>query len=409
MQAIEAQLSWPGKGANSVVSPARLVEEPAFAHGDHRDNRILHGDNLPALATLAADMAGQIQCIYIDPPYATGACYDHYDDAADLSGWLDMMHPRLMLLHRLLAADGVLFVQIDGRQLGYLKVMLDEVFGRRNWLNDIVWKRRGGSANPSSRLNNVTDFIVCYGKSEQSALRPVYSRHDAHTRAYIACRFRHVHEGRRFMLAPVERNKALGDRPPLRYEYRGYTPRHGWMMKREKLEELDAAGRLHWNSKGRPNRRVFLDDYAGQPVGNLWTDIKVINPMSRERLAFDGQKPEALLRRLLQLCTKPGDLVLDAFAGSGTTAAVAHKMKRRWIAVEQSLACREVLLPRLVRVVEGADSAGITQAEGWSGGGGFRFFRVEQGIDCHTRQGGRTRGCRGHRSRESERGDPQQT
>jgi adenine-specific DNA-methyltransferase len=358
MQRIEAELTWPEKDREPPVSAVRLIEEPASGHGDDSDNRIVHGDNLPALAVLAAEMPGRIQCAYIDPPYATGTSYDHYDDDANLTGWLAMMHPRLRLLHRLLADKGVLFVQIDGRQLGYLKVMLDEVFGRQNWLNDIVWKRRGGSANPTSRLNNVTDFIVCYGKSEQSALRQVHSRHDAHTRAYIERRFRHVHEGRRYMLAPVERNKALGDRPPLRYEYQGYTPIHGWMMKRDKLEQLDAAGRLHWNSKGRPNRRVFLDDYVGQPVGNLWTDIKVINPMSRERLAFDGQKPEA-------------------FAGSGTTAAVAHKMNRRWIAIEQSAACCHVLLPRLERVVDGADPAGITAAEGWTGGGGFRFFRVD--------------------------------
>jgi adenine-specific DNA-methyltransferase len=377
MQSSETELTWPAKDRAPACSPASLIEERASGHGDRSDNRIIHGDNLPALAALAGELAGRVQCAYIDPPYATGTSYDHYDDDADLPGWLALMHPRLLLLHRLLADDGVLFVQIDGRQLGYLKVMLDEVFGRRNWLNDIVWKRRGGSANPTSRLNNVTDFIVCYGKSHQSALRPVYSRHDAHTRAYIACRFRYVHEGRRFMLAPVERNKALGDRPPLRYEYRGYTPRHGWMMKRDKLEQLDAAGRLHWNSKGRPNRRVFLDDYAGQPVGNLWTDVKVINPMSRERLAFDGQKPEALLRRLLQLSTDPGDLVLDAFAGSGTTAAAAHKMRRRWIAIEQSPACRRVLLPRLQRVVNGADTAGVTAAENWEGGGGFRYFRIE--------------------------------
>jgi adenine-specific DNA-methyltransferase len=373
MQSVEAMLTWPDKQREPSVLPAQLIEEPASAYGDRSDNRIIHGDNLPAMAALAAELAGRVQCAYIDPPYATGTSYDHYDDDADLTGWLAMMHPRLRLLHRLLADDGVLFVQIDGRQLGYLKVMLDEVFGRRNWLNDIVWKRRGGSANPTSRLNNVTDYIVCYGKSDQSALRPVYSRHDAHTQAYIDRRFRHVHEGSRYMLAPVERNKALGDRPPLRYEYRGYTPRHGWMMKRDKLEQLDAAGRLHWNSKGRPNRRVFLDDYAGQPVGNLWTDIKVINPMSRERLTFDGQKPEALLRRILQLCTNPGDIVLDAFAGSGTTAAVAHKMHRRWIAIEQSSACRKVLLPRLRRVVDGTDPAGITPAEGWAGGGGFLF------------------------------------
>jgi adenine-specific DNA-methyltransferase len=376
MQSPEVELAWPGKDTDPITSLPRLIEKHSFRHGDRSDNRIVHGDNRPSLAALVGKFAGQVRCAYIDQPYATGATYNHYDDDDDLAGWLAMMHPRLRLIHRLLADNGVLFVQIDARQLGYLKVLLDEVFGRSNWLNDIVWKRRGGSANPTTRLNNLTDFIVCYGKSEQAALRQVHSRHDEHTRAYIDRRFCHVHQGRRFMLAPVERNRALGDRPPLRYEYRGYTPRHGWMMRRDKLEQLDAAGRLHWNSRGRPNRRVFLDEYAGQPIGNLWTDIKVINPMSRERLAFDGQKPEALIRRLLQLSTDPGDLVLDAFAGSGTTAAVAHKMRRRWIAIEQSTACREVLLPRLRRVLDGADPAGITTTEGWTGGGGFRYFRV---------------------------------
>jgi adenine-specific DNA-methyltransferase len=379
MPAAPAHLLWSGKDRQTAPldpATARLIEEPKLSHRDG-DNLVIHGDNLPALACLATTLAGQVKCVCIDPPYNTGATFDHYADDADLPAWLSMMHPRLVLLRRLLRDDGVLFVQIDGRRLGYLKVLLDEVLGRARWLNDIVWKRRGGSANPNTRLNNVVDFIVCYGKSDRAALQPVFSPDDANTRAYIHRRFRHFHQGRRFMLAPVERNAALGDRPGLRYEYRGYLPRHGWMMRRDKLEKLDAAGRLHWNSKGRPNRRVFLDDYPGQPVGNLWTDVKVINPMACERLDFDSQKPEALVRRLLQMSTQQGDLVLDAFAGSGTTAAVAHKMRRRWIAIEQGAHCRTVLAPRLRRVVDGLDTAGITSAECWSGGGGFRFFRVE--------------------------------
>jgi adenine-specific DNA-methyltransferase len=376
MQGVRTELVWCGKESGAAAPAARLIEEPDQAYGDGGDNWIIHGDNLPALTALAAEMAGQVKCACIDPPYSTGAALAYYTDDADLPGWLAMMHPRLVLLRRLLRDDGVLFVQIDGRRLGYLKVLLDEVFGRSRWINDIVWKRRGGSANPNTRLNNVTDFILCYGKTEQAALRQVFTRTDEHTCAYVQKRFRHVHQGKRFMLAPVERNAALGDRPALRYEYHGYTPRHGWMMQRVKLEQLDAAGRLHWNSKGRPNRRVFLDDYPGQPIGNLWTDIKVINPMARERLAFDGQKPEALLRRLLQLSTDPGDLVLDAFAGSGSTAAAAHKMKRRWIAVEKGAHCRDLLAPRLRRVIDGRDRGGVTRLEGWTGGGGFRFFHV---------------------------------
>jgi adenine-specific DNA-methyltransferase len=167
------------------------------------------------------------------------------------------------------------------------------------------------------------------------------------------------------MLAPVERNAALGERANLRYEYKGYRPRYGWMMSQAKLEALDAEGRLHWNSRGRPNRRVFLDDYRGQPIGNLWTDVKVINPMAQERLDFEGQKPEALLERILQISTRPGDLVLDAFAGTGTTGAVAHKLGRRWVMIEQGAHCESIIVPRLRRVVSESGR-----------GGGYRFERV---------------------------------
>ncbi len=181
------------------------------------------------------------------------------------------------------------------------------------------------------------------------------------------------------MLAPVERNEKLGLRETMRYEYKGYTPKWGSMMCRENLERLDAVNRLHWNSRGRPNRRVFLDEYEGRPIGNLWTDIKVINPMASERLEFDGQKPEALIRRILSLTTEPGDWVLDSFAGSGTTGSVAHKMGRRWIMIEMGGHCHTHVIPRLRRVIDGKDRGGITEAVNWRGGGGFLYFRASRG------------------------------
>jgi adenine-specific DNA-methyltransferase len=373
------ELTWPGKEAPPQPERCALVEVHELGHRGGEglfDNRLIHGDNLPVLTALAAELAGQAKCVYIDPPYNTGATFPHYADGMALGRWLGLMHARLRLLRQLLRDDGFLFVQMDGRGVGYLKVLLDEVFGRGRWVNDIVWKRRGGSANPNNRLNNVTDFLLWYAKGDDYAIEPVYTRDDEATRAYVAERFTHALHGRRFMLAPVERNAALGVRENLRYEYKGYRPRHGWMMSRAKLERLDAEGRLHWNGKGRPNRRVFLEDYRGQPVGNLWTDIKVINPMAQERLGFESQKPEALLRRVLQLATRPGDLVLDAFAGSGTTGAVAHKLGRRWIMIEQGAHCRGLIAPRLRRVVDGADPGGITAAVGWGGGGGFRFYEA---------------------------------
>jgi adenine-specific DNA-methyltransferase len=376
-------LTWPGRDAPPCPVTSALLEEPALSYppgrAGPRTNRLIQGDNLPALATLAGELAGQVQCVYIDPPYNTGCTFPGYDDAAAQGDWLSMMAARLPLLRDLLCPGGFLFVQIDARQLAYLKVLLDELFGRRCWVNDIVWKRRGGSANPTNRLNNVTDFILWYARTEHSTIQPVYSRQDDNTLAYIAERFTRTIDGRRYMLAPVERNAALGVRETLRFEYKGYRPRYGWMMSRAKLQRLDDAGRLHWNGRGRPNRRVFLDDYRGQPVGNLWTDIKVINPMAQERLAFDGQKPEALVQRVLQLSTRPGDLVLDAFAGSGTTGAAAHKMGRRWALIEQGSHCRTLIAPRLARVIDGTDPGGITADTGWQGGGHFSFFSAGDG------------------------------
>jgi adenine-specific DNA-methyltransferase len=176
MQARRAELIWQGKNLGEPPS-AHLVEEPDLAHGVSGDNRIIHGDNLAALSALVEELVGQIKCVYIDPPYNTGSVFGHYSDDDNLSEWLSMIHPRLVLLRRLLSDEGVLFVQIS-RQVGYLKVLLDEVFGPARWLNDVVWKRRGGSANAETRLNNVTDFILCSARLDDEsrqagAARPV--------------------------------------------------------------------------------------------------------------------------------------------------------------------------------------------------------------------------------------------
>jgi len=368
-QKIEQRLLVEDSG-KSYRASRRLSDRDLF------DNRLIFGDNLLALKALEPEFAGRIKCIYIDPPYNTRGAFAHYGDSVEHSLWLAFIGERLALLRRLLREDGFIFVQIDNNEMAYLKVLMDELFGRRHFINDIIWKRRGGSANPNHRLNNVTDYILWYSKSDCYRIAPLHSKGDENTRAYIARRFVNEHEGRKYMLAPIERNEKLGLRETMRYEYKGYTPRWGWMMSRENLERLDAANRLHWNSRNRPNRRVFLEDYEGQPIPNLWTDIKVINPMASERLEFDGQKPEALIRRILALTTDPGDWVLDSFAGSGTTAAVAHKMGRRWIIIEVGEHCHTHAMPRLKRVIDGEDQGGITGAVDWRGGGGFRYFRA---------------------------------
>lgn len=378
------ELHWQGKGdavkaAENV--PRRVLKlDSSLSYGAaDSQNMILQGDNLDVLKAMLPYFRSAVKCIYIDPPYNTHAVFEHYVDNFPHGDWLSMMYPRLELLRDFLADDGSIFVQIDNGEQAYLKVLMDEIFGRENFVNDIIWKRRGGSANPSNRLNNVTDYILWYTRSQNYEINFVYSKDDENTKKYIEERFTNELNGKKYMLAPVERNAKLGLRENLRYEYKGYIPKYGWMMSQKNLEQLDNEHRLHWNSKGRPNRRVFLDEYKGQPINNLWTDVFVINPMSGERVDFDGQKPESLIQRILQLATQEGDLVLDAFLGSGTTAAVAHKMNRRYIGIELGDHAITHVVPRLCNVVDG-EQGGISKAVNWQGGGGFKFYRLGEKL-----------------------------
>ncbi len=382
------ELTWIGKEKTPKLEPRILLEEPEKSYhaaervseNDIFDNKLIFGDNLLALKSLEQEYTGKVKCIYIDPPYNTGSAFEHYDDGIEHSLWLSLMKDRLMLLKNLLRDDGFIFVQIDNNEMAYLKILMDEVFGRSNFVNDIVWKRRGGAANPSNRLNNVVDYILWYAKSDNYEITPVFTKDDENTQKYIEERFTGDFEGKKYMLAPIERNKKLGLRETMRYEYKGYIPEWGWMMSKENLIKMDKSNRVHWNSKGRPNRRVFLEDYPGQPIGNLWTDIKVVNPMAIERLDFDGQKAEALIARVIELSTSPGDIVLDSFSGTGTTGATAHKMGRKWIMVELGEQCHNYIVPRLKKLINGEDQGGISKAVKWKGGGGFRYYRLAPSL-----------------------------
>lgn len=325
-------------------------------------NRLIYGDNLLAMAALLAgneqipSLRGKIDLIYIDPPFDSKADYrtkivlpgadieqkptaieqfaysDTWQDGT--ASYLSVISTRLYLMKEMLANTGSIYVHIDWHVGQYVKIVMDEIFLKENFRNEIVWKRKGGSANPSNQFGIVTDAILFYAKSDESYFLPSYTLDSEETKTYISERFRNTFDGRRYMLAPIERNAALGMRENLRYEYNGYIPQYGWMMSRNKLEAFDRENRLHWNSKGKPNRRVFLDEYKGQPIENLWTDIYVINPMARERINYDTQKPEALLSRILETSCPSGGLVGDFFSGSGTTASVAERLGLRWIAVD---------------------------------------------------------------------------
>ena len=383
------ELTWIGKDQRPKLEPRILLEDPQKSYHaarrvtdfDFFDNRAIHGDNLLALKALEQEFTGRVKCIYIDVPYNTGSAFEHYDDGVEHSVWLSLIRDRLALLRTLLADDGFIFVQIDNNEMAYLKVLLDEVFGRANFINDIIWKRRGGSANPNNRLNNVTDFILWYAKSRDYEINHIFSKDDENTQRYIKERFVFKGaDGRLYRKSPLE---SPNPRPTLMYEYKGYKPpKNGWSISPEVMEEWDKAGRLEFpqDKTQAINRKAFLDEYSGQPVSNLWTDISVINPMSKERLNFDGQKPEALIERVIRLSTNPGDWVLDSFGGSGTTAATAHKLGRRWITVELGEHCHTHILSRLRRVIDGQDVGGITEAVGWKGGGGFRYYTLAPSL-----------------------------
>ena len=318
-------------------------------------NRLIWGDNKLVMASLLKEFKGRIDLIYIDPPFDVGADFTMnvpigdgketvFKDQSclemvafsDMWGergekYLHMMFERLSLMKVLLSEKGSIYVHCDWHVNYMMRSLLEDVFGRERFANEIIWKRKGGSANPLNRYGVVTDTILQFSKTDDYVFEPECTRESEEAKQYMAERFRSELNGRKYMLAPIERNAALGVRPNLIYEYKGYTPQYGWMMTRAKLADFDEQGKLHWNSNARPNRRVFLDEYKGQPIENLWTDIYVINPMAEERVDYATQKPEALLERIIKASSNEGDLVADFFCGSGTTGAVAERLGRRWI------------------------------------------------------------------------------
>jgi len=307
----------------------------------------------------APSLRGKIDLIYIDPPFDSKADYrtkvllpgvtleqkptvieqfaysDTWSDGT--ASYLAMITPRLVLMRELLSDSGSIYVHLDWHVGHYVKVVLDEVFGRDNFVNEIIWKRKGGSANPSNRLGVVTDSLFWYSKGHSYMVNPINMLDTPDVKKYIDERFTNIDErsNRRYMKSPIV---SPNFRANLIYEYKGYSPpKNGWSITLDIMRKWDAEGKLYFPPNGQGNRiyrKIFLDEYAGQPIQNLWTDIFVINPVAHERLEFDTQKPESLLERIVSLSTHENSLVADFFSGSGTTAAVAEKLGRRWVATD---------------------------------------------------------------------------
>jgi adenine-specific DNA-methyltransferase len=346
----------PKPGLTSLF-PGQMGELPlgGFDIDKTKINRLIWGDNLLAMqALLAQGYAGKIDLIYIDPPFLSSADYSFqlsiegkqvdkepniierlaYTDTWEggMDSFLDMMYPRLQLMKRLLSNTGSICIHLDYHVVHYIKVLLDEIFGIDNFLNEIIWKRKSATSYASKRFGIANDTILWISKTPEFTFNPEYSLEDENTKKYIKERYRFkTEEGR------VYKVDNLGNpdyRPNLIYEYKGYKPpANGWAVSLEKMGQMDKEGRLEFPKKkdGRIMRRQFLDEYQGQIVQNLWLDIPIVNSQAKERLDYPTQKPEALLERIIKASSNEGDLVADFFCGSGTTMAVADRLNRRWI------------------------------------------------------------------------------
>lgn len=340
------------------------------------DNLIIKGNNLIALHSLKKRYAGRIKLIYIDPPYNTGNDTFKYNDGFNHSTWLTFMRNRLEVAKELLSEDGSIFVQIDHNESHYLKVLMDEIFKRENFRNEIVWKRSQNVSSIGNIFKRSHDIIFFYAKSQSTILNKVYREQDE---KYLS-QYKFSDENGQYRHAPLlvsgKRTGSTGT------PWKGIDPNElgksgmHWITTREKLEALDKKGLIYWPSKGgQPMLKYYLDANKGAVVSDVWDDIGLISPTSNEALDFTGQKPEELLMRIIESVTKPDDLVLDYHAGTGTTGAVAHKMKRQYILIEQMDYIRDLPEARLKNVIAG-EQTGISKSVNWQGGGSFVYAEL---------------------------------
>lgn len=370
--------------------PYRLLESVS-SHGDAETaNLLIHGDNLDGLKALLPFYRGRVKCIFIDPPYNTQSAFEHYDDNLEHSQWLSMMYPRLVLLRDLLAENGSIWVTIDDNEGHYLKVLMDEVFGRRNFVATVIWEKADSPRNSARQFSADHDYIHVYARNEEwvpiklprsEESDAIYSNPDNDERG------------------PWLPGDPYANKPYSRGQYtitgptgRTFSPPPGrfWRISEDKLRQLDSEGRIWWGPNGdaRPSIKRYLSEVSDLVPRTIWSkDAVGSNRTSKNemRALFPGQesfatpKPERLLERVLHIATSPGDIVLDSFLGSGTTAAVAHKMGRHWIGIEAGDHAETHCLPRLQKVIEG-EKGGISEAVGWKGGGGFKFMRLGQSV-----------------------------
>lgn len=443
------ELTWIGKGEEPKLEPRILIENPDYSYGDpNSENMLIHGDNLLALKALEQDYAGKVKCIYIDPPYNTGNAFEHYDDGLEHSIWLSLMNSRLKQLQKLLSSDGTIFVQLDDNEIAYCRVMMDEIFGRQNFINQVSVKMKqtagASGGGEDKKLKKNVEYILIYSKdiNKFESFNPVFDETDLfelinemrdsgkswkYTRIidgiddrefltdtvdgsgekikifkhnniqyetisnlmrrdglteeecyvkYFDKIFRDTNAQSSIRTRVIEATQGLGD-----FFSIDYVPRSG--RNKNKLTTVYYKGnnrdQIAWLSDiciKKGNRLIKLEK-----AGTYWDGFPLNNLTKEGGVQFpNGKKPELLLKKVLELATNEGDLVLDSFAGSGTTAAVAHKMNRKWVMVELGQHAKTHCFPRFKRIIDKSDSAGITKEINWQGGGGFKFYTLAPSL-----------------------------
>jgi adenine-specific DNA-methyltransferase len=398
------ELTWIGKDERPRLEPRILLEDPELSyHADKRvsdddifDNMLIHGDNLLALKALEQDYAGKVKCVFIDPPYNTGSAFKHYDDGLEHSIWLSLMRERVSALHTLLSEDGSLWITLDDNEMAYCKVMCDEVFGRQNFVATLAWQKKVSPANDALWFSGDHDHVLVFAKNK-SVWRPNRFAKTAKQTKY----YKNPDNDPRgpWNSAAYTCAKTADERPNLYYPIKqpntceDVWPKRNrvWAFGKETHQKNVELGLVYWGKDGKstkPRIKKFLKGSKKVVPRSVWSydDAGHTQEARLEMLSlfpddpFATPKPERLLHRILTAATEPGDLVLDSFAGSGTTAAVAQKMNRRWIAIELGEQARTHIQLRLRRVVDGADGIGVSAVTKWTGGGGFRFYRLAPSL-----------------------------
>ncbi len=397
------ELTWIGKDKRPKLEPRILLENPEksyhakqrYSDKDIFDNRLIFGDNLLALKALEQEFTGKVKCVFIDPPYNTGSAFTHYDDGLEHSIWLSLMRDRLEIIRRLLSEDGSLWITIDDNECHYLKVLCDELFSRNNFLSCSVWNHSVQSKGYSGKFSVHHNYILVYQKSSAFVLKDL-PRQDKHNVNYA----NPDSDPRGPWRSGDVRNSLI--RPNLMYDIKTPNgsliqhPPKGWRFSRDTFERELSEGKIKFSDdEKRIIRKIYLADQEGRVPETIWfaQDVGTTREASSEVRAFvegdffDTPKPERLLERVLTLSTNPGDLILDSFAGSGTTGAVAHKMGRRWIMIELGEHCHTHIIPRLKKVIDGEDQGGISKTVNWQGGGGFRYYQLAPSLIVQDRWG----------------------